>query len=333
MAITKLSLSTLIDFTDSTDSVRLPVGTTAQRPVSASNGEMRYNTDTNKVEFYDGGQWVEIVSGPYPFVAYYLVGGGAGGFGGYAATGGAGGGIRSSFAGSSSGGPDGVVESMLAFSSGTTYTITVGAGGARLGNGSYPAWAGTGGVTSISGSDITTVTTTGSDSNSGGASRDEGYVAGVGSGSFGGAGGGGAGQVGGNFVNYGYRGGDGGDGMESNINGTPIYRGGGAGGIGNSYGSTTVAVGGLGGGADAILPYGRGSSDGNDGTDGLGGGGSGRNLHSSFSGYYGGAGGSGCAFLRMPTSEYSGSVTGSPTVSTVGSDTVIHWTGSGTYTH
>ena len=103
--------------------------------------------------------------------------------------------------------------------------------------------------------------------------------------------------------------------MESNINGTPVYRGGGAGGIGNSYGSSTVATGGLGGGADAILPF-PANVNGNDGTNGLGGGGSGRNKHPSQSGTTGGAGGSGCAFLRMPTSEYSGSVTGSPSVTT-----------------
>jgi hypothetical protein len=105
-------------------------------------------------------------------VAYLLVGGGAGGFSGYAATGGAGGGVRSSYSTEASGGPNGVVEDMLSFSSGTTYTITVGAGGARLGNTVAPTWAGTGGVSSISGSDITTVTTTGSTSDSGGSSRD-----------------------------------------------------------------------------------------------------------------------------------------------------------------
>ena len=52
MAITKLAVSDLITFTESTDSVRLPFGTTAQRPSSPTNGEMRYNTDDNKVEYY-----------------------------------------------------------------------------------------------------------------------------------------------------------------------------------------------------------------------------------------------------------------------------------------
>lgn len=265
-------------------------------------------------------------------VAYLLVGGGAAGFDGYRASGGAGGGVRSSYDTEASGGPDGVVEEMLSFSSGTTYTITVGAGGARLGSGAYPTWAGTGGVSSISGSDITTITTTGSNHNSGGTSRDEGYLGGGGN-TYGGGGGGGAGEAGSASGAYTYRGGDGGDGQTSSITGSSVVRGGGAGGIGNAYGSTTPSSGGAGGGADGILPYGRASVDGNDGTDGLGGGGTGRNLHPSFSGYTGGAGGSGCVILRMPTAEYSGTVTGSPSVTTSGTDTIIHWTGSGTYTH
>jgi hypothetical protein len=35
----------------------------------------------------------------------------------------------------------------------------------------------------------------------------------------------------------------------------------------------------------------------------------------------------------MATSLYSGSTTGSPTVTTSGSDTIIKFTGSGTYVH
>jgi hypothetical protein len=36
--------------------------------------------------------------------------------------------------------------------------------------------------------------------------------------------------------------------------------------------------------------------------------------------------------LRVPTASYSGTVTGSPTVTTTGTDTVIKFTSSGTYT-
>jgi hypothetical protein len=35
----------------------------------------------------------------------------------------------------------------------------------------------------------------------------------------------------------------------------------------------------------------------------------------------------------LATSTYSGSVSGSPTVTTSGSDTIIKFTGSGSYTH
>jgi len=47
----------------------------------------------------------------------------------------------------------------------------------------------------------------------------------------------------------------------------------------------------------------------------------------------GGAGGSGKVILRLITSEYSGTTTGSPTVTTVGTETVLTFTGSGTYVH
>jgi hypothetical protein len=45
-----------------------------------------------------------------------------------------------------------------------------------------------------------------------------------------------------------------------------------------------------------------------------------------------GNGGSGVVILRMPTSNYSGTTTGSPTVTTSGSDTILKFTGSGSYT-
>jgi len=51
------------------------------------------------------------------------------------------------------------------------------------------------------------------------------------------------------------------------------------------------------------------------------------------SGYYpGGDGGSGVVILRMPTASYSGTTTGSPTVTTDGSDTILTFTSSGSYT-
>jgi hypothetical protein len=51
--------------TNSTDSLRIPAGTTAQRPDPAvvKEGVIRYNTDTNSVEGYLDGLW-EVVKGP-----------------------------------------------------------------------------------------------------------------------------------------------------------------------------------------------------------------------------------------------------------------------------
>ena len=41
----------------------IPKGTTAQRPVSPVNGEIRYNTDTNQFEGYQGGAWGQLGGG------------------------------------------------------------------------------------------------------------------------------------------------------------------------------------------------------------------------------------------------------------------------------
>jgi hypothetical protein len=41
----------------------IPKGTTAERPVSPVNGEIRYNTDTNQFEGYQGGQWGQLGGG------------------------------------------------------------------------------------------------------------------------------------------------------------------------------------------------------------------------------------------------------------------------------
>jgi hypothetical protein len=46
----------------------------------------------------------------------------------------------------------------------------------------------------------------------------------------------------------------------------------------------------------------------------------------------GGAGRDGVAILRIPTSIYSGNTTGSPTVTTDGSFTIVKYTSSGIYT-
>ena len=50
-----------IDLSSRTDGIVLPSGTTAQRPVTAVAGQIRYNTTTNSVELYSNGQWATIV--------------------------------------------------------------------------------------------------------------------------------------------------------------------------------------------------------------------------------------------------------------------------------
>ena len=46
---------------NSTGSITIPSGTTAQRPASPVNGMLRYNTDTSHLEIYLSGTWTVIV--------------------------------------------------------------------------------------------------------------------------------------------------------------------------------------------------------------------------------------------------------------------------------
>ena len=45
---------------DSTNVMRIPVGTDAQRPDNATNGHMRYNTTDNEFEFYQNSAWRKV---------------------------------------------------------------------------------------------------------------------------------------------------------------------------------------------------------------------------------------------------------------------------------
>ncbi len=60
MAITKLNKTELFDLSTETGAIKLPVGTSAQRPTSPTSGEWRFNSDNNKVEFWDGNNWFTI---------------------------------------------------------------------------------------------------------------------------------------------------------------------------------------------------------------------------------------------------------------------------------
>ena len=65
MAQTKIEQG-LLKFTEATDYLQIPTGTTAQRPGTASAGYIRFNTTTTKLEAYDGASWIDV--GPdYPF--------------------------------------------------------------------------------------------------------------------------------------------------------------------------------------------------------------------------------------------------------------------------
>jgi len=106
-----------------------------------------------------------------------------------------------------------------------------------------------------------------------------------------------------------------------NYTATYLLVGGGGGGSGSGSGFS----GGNGGGAS-----GGSGGNGNNGTNGLGGGGGGASSGGIFNG---GSGGSGCVIIRVPTARYSGTYSGSATVTTVSTDTVLKWTsGSWSYT-
>ena len=288
-----------------------------------------------------------------PYTVDFLViagGGGSGGSDGGSTPGGAGGagGYRNSFSTETSGG-GGSSEASLTFNIGTVYTVTVGAGGSggNTTGGSDGSKGITGSNSEISGTGITTITSSGGgggagigggslpgrNGGSGGGGNlfsavgtgtanqgyDGGRNASLYSGSSGGGGGaGGAGQG----QTAGQNGGTGGVGLSSSITGSSVSRGGGGGGSGDGTGTggTATAGGGSGGGS---------GGSGNAGTANTGGGGGGRAINSSGTGN---SGGSGVVILRIPTANYSGTTTGSPTVTTDGSDKVIVFTGSGTIT-
>jgi len=54
-----------LDLKSKTDAIALPQGTTAQRP-TGNNPYIRYNTTNTALEFYNGTDWVEIISDYFP---------------------------------------------------------------------------------------------------------------------------------------------------------------------------------------------------------------------------------------------------------------------------
>jgi hypothetical protein len=269
-----------------------------------TDGDYKYNT------FLSGDTFTPSADG---YVEYLVVGGGGGG--GYGLGGGGGaGGYRTGF---------------LEVTGSTAYTVTVGAGGASSTNGV---------ASSISGSDITTLTSVaggqGGGTNdpaiggSGGGGRgigsgsviagaagtsNQGYAGGngVGSDGFPAGGGGGAGAVGANGVGSGAAG-NGGVGLQSNIDTNNYYYAAGGGGGAHFSPSTTGGNGGTGGAGGGARGGGSAGSGGgtaiNSGAsggtgDGGVGGAAGANTGSgggggAWGGGDGGAGGSGIVILR-----------------------------------
>jgi len=254
------------------------------------------------------------------------------------------------------GGAGGYRTSTQTVSNGTVITVTVGDGGASA---SYNNNAGgtNGSNSSISGSGLTTITSTGGggggrqdgtgttnngkDGGSGGGSgrfvgatnstvglgntpstspsqgNNGGSVTGLDP-NYGSGGGGGAGAVGSNGTSS--SAGNGGNGTANSITGSSVTRAGG--GSGNADGGT-AGTGGTGGGGNGGIGS---SSAGTAGTANTGGGGgAGVGLGS-------GAGGKGVVILSVPTASYSSTTTGSPTVTTSGSNTILQFNGSGSYT-
>jgi hypothetical protein len=279
---------------------------------------------------------------PAPYSIDFLVVAGGGGGGGWYYSGG--------------GGAGGYRTSTQSVSSGTVITVTVGDGGA--GTGSDSSVGSSGSNSSISGSGLTTITSAGG---GGGAAQASSSPNGASGGSGGGGavttnggsgntpstspsqgsnggngddpanksgGGGGAGEAG-NTDGQGY----GGDGTASSITGSSVIRGGGGGGTGSGP-VTTIQPGGDGGGGDSGRYYttpnsGPGNAPTN-GTANTGGGGGGGVHADRFP--TGANGGKGVVILSLPISNYSNTTTGSPTVTESGSNKILVFNGSGSYT-
>jgi hypothetical protein len=292
----------------------LPSGTTAQRPGSPVAGMQRFNATANVVEVYDGTAWQSLFYAPYTAEVLIVAGGGGSGRAGAGA-----GGLL--YYGSET--PKTPNGSSVPLTSGTAYSIVIGAGGATnsQSNGSnstafgFTAIGGGGGG---SGGGGIVGSSGGSGGGQGGTAGGGPYPGGgsgtSGQGNAGGSrvnnnndtdgGGGGAGQVGEEGQNS--RSGNGGNGLQYSISGTATFYAGGGGGAAVSRGT-----GGLGGGG------GTGSASGNNGGTNTGGGASG-----------GGGGGSGIVILRYPGAQRG---TGG-TVTFSGGFTIHTFTTSGTFT-
>jgi hypothetical protein len=261
--------------------------------------------------------------------SYLVVGGGAGGGANWGGGGGAG----------------QVVTGTTNFSSNQTYTITIGnngtgaSGGGQGTNGGTTTFSGLGlSVSAVGGGgggyNINPSTASngasgasGGGAGAGGTSRATGgsATAGFSGGSttidnVGAGGGGGSTSVGANGSASNQTGGAGGNGTTSSITGSAVaYAGGGGGGGGTA---ATTASGGTGGGGNGGVTFGGAGAN----ATGYGSGGGGGATNNG----NGGNGSKGVVIISVPTNEI-GTYTGAPIVSTNGTNTVLTFTGNGTY--
>ena len=342
------------------DALNLKSYTTTQRDsLTSSEGDLIYNSTTNKVQVYNGSAWED--TGPAGFDIQYLIiaGGGSGGqgqAGGTSGGGGGAGGYRNSYASENTGG-GGSTETVFRALKSTNYTITVGAGATAMpkqvaayadhrdlyktysggdsefdrivsyGGGQGGIWTNIGGVRGGSSGGSGKVGATALQSSDAPMKPTQGFIGGNSNNNYNaGAGGGGAGGAGADMSTSAHTGGAGGAGHSSSITGSAVTRAGGGGG----GGVITRGAGGTGGGGQG----GQGNQAGTAGTANTGGGGGGASHGSSPNdGKNGGAGGSGIVILRYATADATISVGAGLTSSsaTVGSDTVVTFTaGTGT---
>ena len=276
----------------------------------------------------NGAGSITIASTTAPYsISYVLVAGGGGGGGAIAGGGGAG----------------GMIATTASLTPGASYFITIGGGGAGSPTGNYNGSQGAnstivgianGNAIGGGGGDTGTATSN-ANGGSGAGNRNGGTSSGTsGQGNNGGAGvssptgsgGGGAGAVGSNAT--GTAGGAGGSGAATSITGTSVTYAGGGGGSGYFNLGYPGGAGGSGGGG-----AGQSNAVGTSGTANTGGGGGGGGYDNTGPYLYGGGnGGSGICILSIPTAKYTGIYTGTPTITTNGSNTILKYISSGTYT-
>jgi hypothetical protein len=333
---------TIVDYagTSATNNITV-AGNGSNIQGSSNNGLITVNRQACNFVYIDSTQgWIsyaqEYSSAYQPYTASYLVIAGGGG-GGYIQGGG--------------GGAGGLLSSTTTLTPATTYSFVIGAGGVGstvsgtsgvngvnttafgltaiggggVGSANYPsAGAGSNGGSGGGGSPGSTA---GTGTNAGTGTSGQGNNGGqfyTDAASYGlGGGGGGAGAVGSNAVILGPTG-NGGIGVASSITGTSTYYAGGGGGGGDNRATNPASGSGGNGGGGA------GGNTATAGTANTGGGGGAGAYNAGNNN--GAAGGSGVVILSVPTASYSGTTTGSPTITTSGSNTIIKYTSSGSYT-